>query len=179
MEIEGSELLFFWFAHKDVRKYLEGFLEDFDLYYVQMAIEPRGVLKGPRPFSESKLFKVAALHGQLEILKWLKTTKPHLWGDDQICDNAVMNKHLHVVEWARQQDPPAPWGGAGACCYAAKTQNLELLKYVREHGAPLDVCTVYWILKNNNPEMMAWGRENQLFQHFKSIEDFEGEDNSE
>jgi len=48
-----------------------------------------------------------------------------------------MNGHLHVLQWARAQEPPCPWD-ADVCTFAATNGHLEVLQWLRAQDLPGD-----------------------------------------
>ena len=54
------------------------------------------------------LMNLTAKHGCLESVKILRARNPPCPWDVTTCHNLAGGGHLHVLQWARSQDPPCP-----------------------------------------------------------------------
>lgn len=88
--------------------------------------------------------------GYLELAKWARRRRCR-WTAN-VCYNAVLNGHLHILEWARAQEPPAPWD-KWICSVIAISGHLEILKWARAHG---DENFCYQAARFGRLEMLQW-----------------------
>jgi len=105
--------------------------------------------------------EVAAVHGHLSALQWLRSQIPRCpWHESIICISAVSTgniallewlrsqtnanswakacnqaNHICVMQWLRSQHPPCPWSER-TCAKAAQKGNLELLQWLRGQNPP-------------------------------------------
>jgi len=89
----------------------------------------------------------AALHGQLECLKYLHEEVKASW-DWTTAAFAARNGHLHILEYLveREYDKFNAW----ACGNAAENGHLDCLKFLHETAkAPWDSLAVYVAHENN------------------------------
>jgi hypothetical protein len=80
-------------------------------------------------FKRRNLCELAALHGNLVVLQYLRSMGCS-W-DWRTCANAAENGHLDVLIWARANH--CRWGWS-TCSNAAKNGHLDLLKWARMNG---------------------------------------------
>jgi hypothetical protein len=104
---------------------------------------------------DDKVCKFAALNGQLEVIKWLKTIG--IQGNKNMCKYAAWGGHLHVLKWAHLNE--VQWD-ASVCEYATKGGHFEILKWLRERGAPWDYRVHRASQHNNRFEIWEWAQAN-------------------
>ena len=75
----------------------------------------------------------AAEGGHQHVLEFLRV-HGCAW-DADVTWRAARGGHLELIQWARKQDPPAPWDGR-ACEHAAKANRLGLLRWLHANGCP-------------------------------------------
>ena len=98
----------------------------------------------------------AALHGHLELVKWL-------CGDGGFAmDWAVMWKaaksgNLELVRWLRAEG--CPWNST-ASASAAGSGHLEVLQWLRTNGCPWDWFTCVRAVDSGHVGVLRWAREN-------------------
>ncbi|KAI8471350.1 MAG: hypothetical protein J3K34DRAFT_520586 [Monoraphidium minutum] len=78
--------------------------------------------------------RAAALRPQLRQLQLqaLAAYQLPLW----TCAAAAEGGHLQVLQWARQQQPPCPWGKETCAAAAAENGHLHVLQWLREQQPP-------------------------------------------
>lgn len=133
-----------------------------------------------QPDPHTYLTKFAARHGQLEVLKWLRS-RGYPW-NSHVCDEAAANDHLELLKWARDRECPwnantcisaaqngrleilkwlheqkCPWGES-TCTKAALGGYLETLKWLKEQGCPWDTSTCSHAAYNGHLELLQWAR---------------------
>ena len=89
-------------------------------------------------WDEDAMCSEAANSGNLEMLQWLRARKP--WPvpwDRWPMWYAAAQGHVHIILWARAQDPPAPWNFS-ACTIAATCGQLDSLKCLRSFDPPCE-----------------------------------------
>jgi hypothetical protein len=97
----------------------------------------------------------AALHGQLECLKYLHEEVKAPWGGSTTAAWAAANGHLHILEYLveREYDKFNAW----ACRNAAENGHLDCLKYLHEVvKAPWDWLAVHVAHENNQLECLQY-----------------------
>ena len=81
---------------------------------------------------------IAALHGQLAALKWLRSPErtggPCPWSP-HACASAAQNGHLSVLQWLRAQDPPCAWN-VTTYMTAARGGHLRVMKWAHAQDLP-------------------------------------------
>ena len=96
----------------------------------------------------------AALHGHLEVLKYLRETAKAPWAEGT-ASLAAENGHLHLLEYLveRKYDQFCE----DACAYAAENGHLDCLKYLRETAkAPWNSAAVQEAHRYNHPECLRY-----------------------
>jgi len=96
----------------------------------------------------------AALHGQLECLKYLHEEVKAPW-DSTTAAWAATNGHLHILEhlFEREYDKYDAW----ACGNAAENGQLDCLKFLHETAkAPWDRWAVHRAHRNNHTECLQY-----------------------
>lgn len=131
----------------------------------------------------SYTFAVAALHGRLDALKWLKERDRH--GDYQMLTYAVMGGHIETLHWVLKQarvqkisNACSIAAGCGhievlkvlrangfgwnehTCAHAASKGQLETLKYLRAQGCNWDASTCMEAAKNDHMDVLGWAAAN-------------------
>jgi hypothetical protein len=51
----------------------------------------------------------AAESGNLALIQWAFATYPQIARTEWLCAHAAGRGHVHVIQWARSQNPPFPW----------------------------------------------------------------------
>lgn len=82
--------------------------------------------------------KLAAMHGHLEILKWLYCIDPseclkELVAD--VCSRAAEKGWLNMLKWLKEHN--CPWT-SNACDKAARYGHYEVLEWLHDNGCPCD-----------------------------------------
>ncbi len=78
----------------------------------------------------------AAKSGHLDLLQWMYALDPPPAPLGSVDLSVVCGVgHLPTVQWMRSLDPPVRWYG-GECSSAARSGNVELMKWLREQGRP-------------------------------------------
>ena len=96
----------------------------------------------------------AALHGQLECLKYLHEEVKAPW-DSTTAAWAATNGHLHILDhlFEREYDKYDAW----ACGNAAENGQLDCLKFLHETAkAPWDRWAVHRAHRNNHTECLQY-----------------------
>ena len=97
--------------------------------------------------------ELAAKHGWVEALPWL-IKHGERWSDERIRQTA----RLELLQWARAQVPPAPWGAT--CSDAASAGHLELLQWARAQSPPAtwteSTCSA--AAEGGHLELLQWAR---------------------
>jgi hypothetical protein len=85
----------------------------------------------------SESYTDAVIHGQFEILKWLRgRNNSCAWNDNgSTCEAAAADNNLEVLQWLRSQDPPCPWN-ANTCMEFASYGNIKALEWARSQNPP-------------------------------------------
>ncbi len=115
--------------------------------------------KMSRKTRAKKLFQVAAIDGQLEVLQWGQGSGYELetmLKRDNIA-NLARNGHLEVVKYLRKLG--ISWDES-TCSNAAKNGHLELLKWCRANQCPWDKNTCTNAAENGHLELLKWARLN-------------------
>ena len=97
----------------------KGYLQVFEKYWSQ------GPKKRLRKLWDDQTCCLAAFHGHLELVKWLRAKGCPWW--TLTSADAAFGGHLEVLQWMRAQDPPCPWDKY-VCYYAAREGHLEVLR---------------------------------------------------
>jgi hypothetical protein len=104
------------------------------------------------PMSKRRnLCELAALHGNLVVLKYLRSMGCS-W-DWRTCANAAENGHLDVLIWARANH--CQWGWS-TCANAAKNGHLDVLKWARKKGCLWNNQTRVLAAKNGHEDVLQW-----------------------
>jgi hypothetical protein len=71
---------------------------------------------------------------------------------------ASMYGHLHILEWAREQNPPCKWEKRECVDAAAGKGHLEILKWAKEHGCARSFCqrTCEWAAFWGKLDVLKW-----------------------
>ncbi|KAL6059439.1 Ankyrin repeat domain containing protein [Balamuthia mandrillaris] len=77
----------------------------------------------------------SAVHGGLDVLKFVVGQGVTLAGDPCVCALAARRGSLEMVQWAKENG--CPWD-ATFMAEATKTDHLEIVKWARENGCPWD-----------------------------------------
>jgi len=106
-----------------------------------------------------ELCTLAAQHGHLRTLQWLRSQVPPCPWDEETCLLAATFGHLDVLEWARSQDPRCPWDER-MCSWAASNGHLELLKWARvqDPPCPWDDWTCSFAAGRGYLNVLTWAR---------------------
>ena len=97
----------------------------------------------------------AALHGDLEVLKYLCEEAEAPW-DSRTANCAAIHGHLHILEYLVERKYDDKYN-VFACERAAKFGELDCLKYLRETAkAPWNYCAVRGAFDNNRPECLLY-----------------------
>ena len=105
----------------------------------------------------------AALSGCLETVKWLYDHGCQL--DYWTYKAAAQRGHVHILEWARQQDckfPKRPYTerSESLTCYAAAGGHLEVLQWLRLHKFPWNDRVTSIAAREGHLEVLTWARDN-------------------
>lgn len=128
------------------------------------------------------VFSKAAAFGNIDIMNYLwKISCPY---DEHLCSKAARNGHLHILKWARSQNPPIQWDeytfinavkygdeeilnwlylekcpwNESTCEAAAKAGNLHLLKWLRNLKCQWDERTCSGASSSGNIKILKWAR---------------------
>ena len=107
-----------------------------------------------------KLFQVAAIDGQLEVLQWGQGSGHELetmFKKGDIADVA-WEGHMEIVKYLRQLG--ISWD-EDTCAHAAVSGYLELLKWARLKKCPWNEDTCSLAALNEHLELLKWARANQ------------------
>ena len=74
-----------------------------------------------------------------------------------VCSCAAEGGHLHILQWAREND--CPWDKY-TCVLAAGGGHLHILQWARENGCPWDEDTCLWAADSGHLHILQWAREN-------------------
>ncbi len=133
------------------------------------------------------VWKLAARHGRLEVLKWMSTItlswpiglhanaarSGHLptlqWAtqtidpdrplNPRVCAKAARSGQLRMLQWLRQTEPQPPWDEY-TCAMAAKGGHLHVLQWARANGCPWDSSTCWNAAAEGHVHVLRWSIEN-------------------
>ena len=71
----------------------------------------------------------------LELLQWARAQDPPAPWSERTCTVAATRGDLELVQWARSQSPPAPWDQAAVVQVAEDRHHLDLLHWARAQSA--------------------------------------------
>ena len=60
---------------------------------------------------DARTCRSIAQGGHLHVLQWARQQEPRPGWDELTCAWAAEGGHLHVLQWVRSQDPPCAWWG--------------------------------------------------------------------
>lgn len=103
--------------------------------------------------TQFKTITEAALHGNLENMKWLKSIGCH-W-DTDVFAVAAAKGNLEIMKWLREND--CPWDFR-PFSYATRQGNLENMKWLYSND-----CIPYFDAYKAYPENVRWLKEVGLF----------------
>jgi len=69
---------------------------------------------------------------------WWDAAQGARWGERDIMELAAIRGDLDLIKWLRSQDPPCEWG-TKACMAAAWANRWDLLRHLVSMGCPLDL----------------------------------------
>ena len=100
----------------------------------------------------------SATHNR-NILKWARAQNPPAEWDEEVANMAAdaedalgHEQHIEMLTWMfTEANPPCPWSD-DLCRRAAERLNLGVLKFIAEHGGPLDVETCWDAAQLTNDE---------------------------
>ena len=105
------------------------------------------------------LSHLAAFHGYLDVLKWLKRHWDPVLREMRRSPFPAMyasyGEHLEVLQWLRSQG--CPWDEK-ACCGAAYKGSLEMLVWLRGEGCPWNEETCKGAAAGGHLEVLQWAR---------------------
>jgi hypothetical protein len=105
----------------------------------------------------------AAWGGHLQVLRWVHAQR-HCGWDARTCAAAAQQGQLEILRWAREQR--CPWN-VWTPAYAAYGGHLEVLQWAIEHGAPWDGWVYVLAKKGAGGERIAqWARAHGCPDHF-------------
>jgi len=107
-------------------------------------------------------FCETALHGQLELAKWVEINVASFRGNPHVCALAAENSHLNMLKWLRDQQ--CPWD-SDTTRMAAYNGNLDLLDWALSSECPwTETCFAYAtrkgdlkVLKGLRTRGLQWG----------------------
>lgn len=85
------------------------------------------------PYLTPRVIAMAALKGELDFVKHLKLLGCP-W-DERVCWMAAYGGHIHVLKWARSQNPPCRWD-IMTVIWAKQRKYPEIVKYAVDNGCP-------------------------------------------
>lgn len=92
---------------------------------------------------------IAAIHGQLEVLKWLKC-----FDAIPVTANAAENGHLHILKWLHETKRLA---GIGICSYATRNGHLDVIQWAANHCRGVgDYDMQYVAAKYGHLHVLKW-----------------------
>ena len=83
---------------------------------------------------DGKNLKKVVKEDNFEVVKWAGTFNEYVKKD--LCGWAASYGKLHMLKWARKQQPPLPWN-RGTCFHAFDNGHCDTLKWLLENGCPL------------------------------------------
>jgi len=89
----------------------------------------------------------------LDVLQWLR--KHGCPWDDWMLWYAACYGHVHILKWARAQDPPCPWNAI----MCGEAPDLDTLRWMRQEGCPWDTGTVLQLAISGQLDMVQWALE--------------------
>jgi hypothetical protein len=111
--------------------------------------------------------------GVLEVVQWLRSRPDACFPwRVSVCSNAAVHGHLDLLKWLRSQDPPCPWT-EDVCKYAAWKGRLEIMKWARSQSPPcprdLQQCVnAAWGLEEKEREQMVdWLQKYDCLEHMR------------
>ena len=124
-----------------------GYLQVFEKYWSQ------GPKKRLRKLWDDQTCCLAAFHGHLELVKWLRAKGCPWW--TLTSADAAFGGHLEVLQWMRAQDPPCPWDKY-VCHFAAQKGHLDVLRWARSQGCPWDKRATRAAAWNGHLKILNW-----------------------
>ncbi len=105
----------------------------------------------------SEICDIAVANSKLEIIEWLKNVAPKNYN---FCTSAAKYGKLNILKWAYENGFVL---NKMVCNYAAKNGNLEILNWAHEHNCEWDFWVCYFAAESGNLEILKWARENGCF----------------
>ncbi len=106
-------------------------------------------------YDMSKVCEIAALHGNLDMIKWARSND-YKWNENT-CSGAALNGHLDILIWAREN---GCYWNSQTCSAAALGGHLNILKWARENYCSWDEQTCSNAALNGHLGILIWAREN-------------------
>ena len=104
----------------------------------------------------------AALHGHLDVLKWLHSHGGKL--NQHIFDASAESGNIEMMEWLK--DNNCEWG-METCVGAVKSGQLEVLEWLRENNCPWDETTCITAYTLGHIDILEWISNNSEFPEFQ------------
>ena len=107
-------------------------------YYI--IIGDLGMVKRRLLTIQGKYMDLAALYGQLEVMKYLRE-RDCPWGEET-CENAASFGSIDIFKWLKEQG--YPWDDK-IFAVAAYHGNIELMKWLKDNACPWNehACSYY------------------------------------
>lgn len=152
------------------------------LRWLQTSCDP------PCPCDE-KTMRIAAAHGNLDIMKYLRSLEPACSWSAAVCSAAVSfpeclkwlrqqgcpwdatcfniaarHGQLSLLQWMLAQKTPCPMNSPSAMVAAAQGNHLEIMKCIRLHAphAPWDKSCTRHAVQHGSLAMLRWLRQQSL-----------------
>jgi hypothetical protein len=96
----------------------------------------------------------------LDRLQWVvKISTKSTWQKIQTCKYAAKYNNLEILKWLHEQG--CSIGKANICSDAARNGNLEMLKWARENECPWDEKTCTSAARSGHLDILKWARKNE------------------
>ena len=88
---------------------------------------------------------------------WWDAAQGARWGERDIMELAAIRGDLDLIKWLRSQDPPCEWG-TKACMAAAWANRWDLLRHLLSMGCPLDKNYMFGVVacETGDPLVDSW-----------------------
>ena len=106
---------------------------------------------------DEEAFNRACIGGRLPVVKFL-LNKGCPW-NSYAYDYAALAGHIHILKYLynrSKNDLSMPIWGSETIVSAVEGNQLETIKYLREHKCQWNIMTTYIAIHNNNYEILEW-----------------------
>ena len=105
------------------------------------------------------IIKKSALHGHLDILRWLHQMKENIFRlENTLFQFAAEGSHLNIIKWGI--DAGCAFNKDTYINHAATSGNLELVKWFRDQGTLWNTRTSFHAVSSGNLELLQYVHDN-------------------